>query len=81
LNYVNIKGDDLLILVIGTENCSRCIMTKTILINKQIDFEYKLIDSFSDEDKDKYMNMAQQAGQMSFPLIVKDNKIITLWEV
>lgn len=70
-----------MLLVIGTENCSRCNMTKNILNNKGIEFDYKLISSFSTDDKDKYMNMAQQTGQMSFPLIIKDNKIITIQEV
>jgi len=70
-----------MILVIGTENCSRCNMVKNILNNKNIEYDYKLINSLSDEDKNKYINMAQCIGQMSFPLIIKDEKIITLQEV
>lgn len=70
-----------MILVIGTENCSRCNMTKTILTNKNIEFEYKLIDSLPKEDQEKYLNIAQKNNQMSFPIIFQDNELVTLQKI
>ena len=70
-----------MILVIGSENCSKCKMTKTILENKKVNFEYKLLESLSLEEQKKYINMAQKANQMSMPIIVKDNKITTLQQL
>lgn len=70
-----------MILVIGTENCSRCNMTKTILTNKKIEFEYKLLDSLSLEEQKKYLNVAQENGQMSFPIIFKNDELTTLQQL
>jgi len=56
-------------------------MTKTILENKKVNFEYKLLESLSLEEQKKYINMAQKANQMSMPIIVKDNKITTLQQL
>ena len=67
-----------MVLVIGTENCSRCNMTKNILNNKNIVYDYKLIDSLTSEEQNKYLDIAQQNGQMSYPLIFKDEVLTTL---
>jgi glutaredoxin len=72
---------DVGLLVVGKQQCSRCDMTKNILNNKQIDFEYVLMEDLSEEDKAKYRKMAITAKQLEMPLIIKDNKIITLQEV
>lgn len=70
-----------MILVIGTEDCSRCDMVKEILNNKNIDYNYKLISEFTEDEKSNLLNMAKEAKQNSFPLILRDEKIITLQEV
>lgn len=70
-----------MILVIGTQNCSRCSMIKNILTEKSIQYEYKLINEMSEEDTNKHMDMAKAKNQMSFPLIIKENKLVTLQEV
>ena len=56
-------------------------MTKMVLDNKKAEYEYKLLSSFSQEEQDFYLDIAREARQMSFPLIIKDGKIITLQEV
>lgn len=68
-------------LLIGTKNCGRCNMTKKILDNKGINYEYKLLDDLTQEEKDLYLSMARKVGLMSFPLIIKNNNAITLQEV
>lgn len=70
-----------MILVIGTQNCSRCGMIKNILTEKGIEYEYKLINEMLTEERDEYMDMAKAKNQMSFPLIIRENKLITLQEV
>ena len=56
-------------------------MTTMILDKKGIQYEYRLYDSFNAEEQNRYMNMASHVGQMSFPLIIKEDKVITLQEV
>ncbi len=70
-----------MLLVIGTENCSKCLMTKNILDSKGIEYTYQLLNSLSKHEQDIYLDMAQKAKQMSMPLIIKDGQIITLQEV
>jgi len=68
-------------LLIGKENCSRCEMIKNILSNKNIEFEYKILESFSEEERKNYIKLGKEFKQTSFPLIVKDNKVLDLKEV
>jgi glutaredoxin len=70
-----------MILVIGKENCSRCNMVQGVLNNKSIEYQYKKIEDINEEDKNVYLHMAKEAKQSSFPIIIKDNKVITLQEV
>ena len=70
-----------MLLVVGTENCSKCNMAKGFLNNKEIEYEYKLMSSLSEDEKNYYMNLAREKKQMSMPLIIKDEQLITLQEV
>jgi len=70
-----------MLLVIGTENCSRCAMVKNILNTKNINYNYKLIDELSETEQNNYLDIAKQSGQLSYPMIFKNNKIITIQEV
>lgn len=70
-----------MILIIGKENCSACEMTKTILKNKGIEFEYKLLNDLDSNLKKEYMKLAREQGKLSMPLIVKNEQLITLQEV
>ena len=56
-------------------------MTKNILINKNIDFDYKLLNELSKEEQDKYLKMATDKNMFELPLIIKDNNLITLQEI
>jgi len=56
-------------------------MTKTILTNKNIEFKYILIDSLPIVEKDKYLNIAQENNQMSFPIIFQDEELTTLQKI
>ena len=70
-----------MIKLIGKEGCNRCMMTKNILNNKGVKFEYMLLNELPKEEQDKYVNMAQESGNIELPLIIKDEKIITLQEI
>jgi len=69
------------VLLIGKNNCSRCDMTKNILSNKNVEFEYVLMESLPQEEQAKYRKMAIMAKKMEMPLIIKEDKIITIAEV
>jgi glutaredoxin len=68
-------------LVIGKENCSRCEMVKNILLNKNIEFEYKKLEELPEEEGIRYKKLGREYKQLSFPLIIKDNKVYDLKEV
>lgn len=67
--------------LIGMNNCGKCIMTKQILENKNVEYEYILLEDLSKEKQDEYMNMAKEKRMMSMPLILKNEQLITLQEV
>jgi glutaredoxin len=67
--------------LIGKQNCSACNMSKTVLKNKGIEFEYFLLNELPQEEQDFYINLAQENNMLSLPLIVVDNKLKTLQEV
>lgn len=67
-----------MVLVIGTENCSRCNMVKNILTNKKVDYQYILINDLPELEQDKYLTTARENNQMSYPMIFKDGEITTL---
>jgi glutaredoxin len=68
-------------LVIGKTNCSACMMTKNILNNKKIEYEYKLLDDLEGDEKQRYLTLAREQGKMSMPFIIRDSKMFTLQEV
>jgi glutaredoxin len=68
-------------LILGKQNCNACKITQTVLKNKGIEFEYKYLSDLSQEDQDKYIQMAQEQDKLSLPLIIKDNKLFTIQEV
>jgi len=70
-----------MIKVIGKENCSACEMTKTILKNKGIEFEYELLTQLEESQRKEYIKKARELGKLSMPLIIKNEQLITLQEV
>mgnify|MGYP000976652902 CR=1 FL=1 len=68
--------------VIGKNNCNACSITKTILTNKNIYFEYYVLEDLTQEEQDNYIQLAQEQSKVSMPLIIdENNKILTLQEV
>jgi glutaredoxin len=63
-----------MILVIGNENCSRCEITKKLLTDKNIKFDYKLFSSL--DNQLEVRKMAMSNGMASFPLIMKDGELV-----
>lgn len=66
-----------MIQVIGREGCPNCEATKILLNNKQIRFEYILLEDMSSEAKAKVEEMAIEKGMLELPIILKDNRIVT----
>jgi glutaredoxin len=67
--------------LIGTHGCGRCEMVKGILKNKNIEFEYYYMEDLPQEEQDKYYALARENKVSSFPMIIKDEKIVELQEV
>lgn len=67
--------------VIGQVGCGKCIMIKNQLTKQGVDFYYILFNDMPQDKKDELIAKATQAGQTTFPIIIKDDKIVTLQEV
>ncbi|WP_195618655.1 hypothetical protein [Clostridium paraputrificum] len=70
-----------MITLVGREHCMNCTETKNILSQNNIDFEYKILESLNQSELDNYLGLAQKYNTNELPLIIEDNKIITLEEV
>lgn len=68
-------------LIIGKENCTNCEITKMKLKNKEIEFEYKLLEDLTTDEKKDYMKMAREKGILEMPLIIKDGIMCNSKEV
>lgn len=68
-----------MILLIGRENCPRCEMTKKILNEKDINFEYRLLSDM--DNKLEVEKMAKDMGMTTLPLILNDGNLVELQEV
>ena len=67
--------------VIGTHNCNRCLMTKTILKNKGVKYDYLQYEDLSEVEQDYYFEQARKAGHAQFPIILQDGIVITLQDI
>jgi glutaredoxin len=67
--------------VIGSEGCSHCKMTQAILNKKGVEYEYKLRGDIPKEKLQEYIKLARNKGLATFPMIVKDEEIITIEEI
>ena len=70
-----------MIRVVGNYGCSRCEITKQILKNKGVDYEYQYLNDLSEKEQEEVMNMAKEKGQMALPIILRDNQIIEVKEI
>lgn len=70
-----------MIKVIGNIGCSKCINAKSLLDEEGIEYEYLLYQLLSEEDQDKYRNLIFESGNLNFPIIVKNDELITLEEI
>lgn len=68
-------------IVVGREHCMNCIEIKNNLEKHNIEFEYKLLDNLNQSELDNYLGLAQEQNVNELPLIINDNKLITLKEV
>jgi len=66
-----------MIKVIGKENCSNCAGLKTYLENEGVEFTYVKIESLPKEEQLAIKKRARISRVMSFPLVIKDNIMMT----
>lgn len=69
-----------MIKVIGTPNCGACQMAKKILTDRNIEFEYSLLDDIPQNQKDEYLNLSLQNKMRNMPLIFNGKTQLTLQE-
>jgi glutaredoxin len=55
-------------------------MTKNILNQNHVEFEYYNIEDLNIEEQKKYFKIAEDIGQLLFPLMFKDESLISLSE-
>lgn len=67
--------------VIGKENCNACIVVKNTLNLCNIPYEYSTLEELSEEERNKYIKMAEDQGRLSLPLIIDGNELKILKEV
>lgn len=67
--------------VIGSKNCSRCTMLKTILSNKGKEYSYLDLEELDNETQNTLSKLAEESGLKSLPYILQDNKLLTMQEV
>lgn len=67
--------------VIGNLKCFNCEMVKKKLEKDGIEFEYKIFDQLPEEDQEELSKMARDSKMINMPLILKDNKLITINEI
>ena len=75
------KGNDIMIQVIGKENCGACMMAKRVLTTKGVEFEYSLLEDKEQKEQEQIIKMAEEQGKMSMPFIIKDGELVSLQEV
>ena len=67
--------------VIGTSNCNRCEMTKTLLDSKGIPYQYMFYEKLEKVEQDYYFELARKSGNSKFPIILKDGEVINLHNI
>jgi glutaredoxin len=70
-----------MIKVVGNHGCSRCEITKQILKGKGVEFDYIYLSDLPESEQQELMNMAQETGKITLPLILKDNKLVDVKEI
>lgn len=67
--------------VIGKNGCGACVMLKEKLISEGVEFEYVVLDELDNKARKGYMKKAIQTNHMSFPIVLKDDEIISQDEI
>ena len=67
--------------VIGKNGCSACVVLKEKLTQEGVEFEYVILDEVDNKTRKGYMKKAIQANHMSFPIVLKDDEIISQDEI
>lgn len=63
-------------IIVGAEGCSECFAVEARLRKKGIPYRWIDLYNIPTEEQNKYMKIADEAGKMSLPLILKDGELI-----
>jgi glutaredoxin len=72
-----VGGNDSESKIVGNKGCSRCDITKKILINNGIEFDYETLSDLSEQEQKKTLSEAKEEGIVALPIIICDGKYIT----
>lgn len=67
--------------IIGSKNCVKCMMVKKKLDQKNIDYDYKLLEDLMPEERDSYLKIASNSKVSQMPLVFENGEILDLKEV
>ena len=67
--------------VIGNKNCAACLVTKRLLTDRGVEFEYKIYDDMPADERSRVMDIARAANALSFPIILRDGIAVKATEV
>ena len=63
------------VLVYALSTCVWCNLTKKLLDDNSIEYEYVNVDQCSDGDKEKIrLEITERGGRLSFPAVIIDDK-------
>ena len=69
------------ITVVGGKNCPKCITTVRLLKEADVTFMHYNMEDLDQAARQKYMQMAVDAGQRSLPIILKNNDVVKLEDI
>lgn len=70
-----------MIQVIASIACPICKQAKIRLDKAGVKYSYRLINELNPDTAQRYKDKAIDAGQQSFPIILKDDEIIKLRDI
>lgn len=70
-----------MITIIGSSNCIKCTTTQQTLTANNINYEYYHLQDLPETESEKILRMARNANHSHLPILIKDEKIITISEV
>lgn len=62
--------------IIATPTCNKCKIAKKRLELAKVPFKYRLMSELSTEDQETVKFKASDAGQMQFPIVLDEDRMV-----